>query len=170
MQFALAGLVCYAVSRWLLSFDSLLALILTSVFRFSPFVLAAGPLKRSWPLLLTAPYPFDLAFSAYSDRRSWLPEELAMDISSPTAFLIFTGGAMLVFIPLSLWTINRAVSSSVPEQSRRLSGLLFALTAVAVIVPLPQWSVFLMREVAQPIALMGMAALLGYGTRTRVGS
>jgi len=169
LQFALAGLICYGVSRWLFLFDSVPVLFVTSVLRFSPLVVIAGP-RRTWPALFATPYPFDVAFTAYSDRGRWLPEELAMDLSTPTAFLIFTGGAMLVSIPITVWLVSRACSTPVPEQARYLSGLLFGITALAVIVPVPQWSTFMMRELAQPAAMAGLAALLGYGTRIKLGS
>ena len=162
--FAAAGLVCYALSRWLFTFDSWWVLLFTSLFRLSPLILIVGS-RQAWPVLFAAPYPFDLAFTAYSARARWLTEDLAMDISSPTAFLILMGGAMLVSIPLSSWLISRATRAPVPEQMRYLRGLLFGMTAVAVIVPLPQWSVFLMHNLAEPAALAGFAAVLGYGTR-----
>lgn len=166
-QFAAAGLACYALSRWLFTFDSAAVLLLISVLRLSPLILIAGS-KRAWPVMLATPYPFDLAFTAYSERGRWLSENLAMDISSPTAFLILTGGAMLVSIPLSSWLISRAASTPVPEQLRYLSGLLFGITALAVIVPVPQWSILLMQNLAEPAALAGFAAVLGYGTRPGV--
>lgn len=162
--FAAAGLACYALSRWLFTFDSAAALLLISVLRLSPLIPIVRS-RRTWPVMFAMPYPFDLAFTAYSERGRWLTEDLAMDISSPTAFLILTGGAMLVSIPLSSWLISRAASTQVPEQLRYLSGLLFGITALAVIVPVPQWSILLMRYLAEPAALAGFAAVLGYGTR-----
>ena len=168
--FAAAGLACYALSRWLFTFDSTAVLLLTSVLRLGPLLLIAGS-QRAWTVMFATPYPFDLAFTAYSGRGRWLTEDLAMDISSPTAFLIWMGGAMLVSIPLSSWMISRAAGTPMPEQLRYLRGLLFGMTAVAVIVPLPQWSIFLMHNIAEPVALAGFAAVLGYGTRpNRPGS
>ena len=168
--FTAAGLACYALSHWLFTFDSIAVLVLTSVLRLSPLLLIAG-YRRAWPVVFVTPYPFDLAFTAYSERGRWLTEDLAMDISSPTAFLILTSAAMLVSIPISSWLISRAATTPVPEQLRYLSGLLFGVTALAVIVPVPQWSIFLMRYLAEPAALAGFAAVLGYGTRPkRLGS
>ncbi len=168
--FALAGLGCYALSRWLFTFEAPAVLWLTSVLRLSPLLLLPGS-RRAWPAMLATAYPFDLAFAGYSERGRWLSDDLSMFISSPTAFLILTGGAMLISIPLSSWMVSRAVTAPVPEQLRYLRGVLFAITAVAVIIPLPQWSVFLMRNVAEPAALVGFAAVLGYGTRpAKLGS
>ncbi len=166
----MAGLACYALSRFLFTFDSVAILLLTSLLRLSPLLLIPS-CGRAWPVMLAAPYPFDLAFAAYSERGRWLTGDLSMFISSPTAFLILTGGAMLVSIPLSSWLISRAATTPVPEQLRYLRGVLFGITTVAVIVPLPQWSVFLMHNIAEPAALAGFAAVLGYGTRTaKLGS
>ena len=165
--FAAAGLACYALSRWLFTFDSPAVLLLISVLRLSPLMLIAGS-RRAWPVMFATAYPFDLVFTVYSERARWLTEDLAMDISSPTAFLILIGGAMLISIPFSSWLISRAAGTPVLEQLRYLSGLLFGITALAVIVPLPQWSMFLMHNIAEPVALAGFAAVLGYGTRDQI--
>ena len=162
--FAVAGLACFALSRWLFTFDSAAVLLLTSIVRLSPLLLISGG-RRAWPVMLATAYPFDLAFAGYSERGRWLTDDLSMFISSPTAFLILIGGAMLISIPLSSWMIDRACATPASEQLRYLRGVLFGITAVAVIVPLPQWSVFLMHNIAEPAALAGFAAVLGYGTR-----
>jgi hypothetical protein len=147
----------------LFTFDFTAILLLTSIFRLSPLLLMAGS-KRAWPVLFAIPYPFDLAFTAYSERSRWLSEDLAMEISSPTAFLILMGGALLVSIPFTGWLISRSADKPISEPLRHLGGWLFGITAVAVITPIPQWSVLILRNVAEPAALAGFAAVLGFGT------
>jgi hypothetical protein len=162
--FAGAGLLCYGLSRWLFTFDSVVLLAIVSIVRFGP-LLALTRSKRTWPVILATPYPFDLVFTAYSERSRWLGEDLAMEMSSPTVFLIFTGAALFVSLPLSGWSIARASNVPATEQLRSLVRLLFVITAVALVLPLPQWGVFLMHNIAEPLALAGFAAALGFGTR-----
>jgi hypothetical protein len=166
VQFALAGLICFALSRWLFTLDSSTVLLLTSVFRLCPLLLIAKS-RSAWPIAFATPYPFDLTLTAYSERGRWLPEDMAMNISGPTAFLILIGGTMFLSIPLSSWLISRSVKTSISEPLRHLGGWLFGITALAVILPIPQWSVFIIRNFAEPVALAGFAAVFGYGIRRR---
>lgn len=163
--YAAIGLISYAVSRYLSTIDSTPLLIVAGIARLSPLLLLTPDRKRAWPLALAAPYPFELVFGAYSERARWLPEDLALEASNPTAFLIFTSGLLLASLPLTAWLISRSVREPVTAQLRFLNRLLFGLTAFAAILSIPQISIFVMKEIAQPVALAGYAAVLGYGMR-----
>jgi hypothetical protein len=168
LVFAAAGLICYLLSRWVFTIDSTAVLIIVSIVRLSPLLImwpSMRPGRTAWPIALATPYPFDLAFTAYSERSLWLPENLALEASNPTAFLIFTSGVMLASIPLTNWLVSQSVDKSITEELRYLGGLLFGLTAFAAVVSVPQISVTTMRYVVEPVALAGYAAVLGYGTR-----
>ncbi len=164
IAFAASGLACYALSRWLFTFDSTAVLLLTSIFRLTP-LLAFVRSKQAWPIALAVPYPFELIFAAYAARGRLLSEDLSLTISNPTAFLMILGGGLLVSIPVTGWLVAHAVSLPVTGQLRTLAGWLFGITALAIAASVPQWSVFLMHNIAEPAALAGFAAVLGFGTR-----
>ena len=166
--YAVIGLISWAVSRFLFTIDSTALLIIVSLVRLSPLLLVVPQRKEAWPAALAVPYPFDLVFAAYSERARWLPESLALDASNPTAFLIFTSGLLLASLPLTGWIISRSTPKPVMHHLRVLTRLLFGLTAFAAILSVPQISVFVMKEIAQPIALAGFAAIFGYGSRPTV--
>jgi hypothetical protein len=163
--YAAIGLISYVVSRYLFTIDSTPLLVIVGIARLSPLLLVTPDRKHAWPVALAAPYPFELVFAAYSERARWLPEDLALEASNPTAFLIFTSGLLLASLPLTGWLISRSVREPVTAQLRTLNRLLFGVTALAAILSIPQISVFVMKEIAQPVALAGYAAVVGYGIR-----
>ena len=161
--FAAAGFSCWLRTIWLGNGIGFVPLVFSaSVVRLAPVLLIARE-RRSWPAIFAMPYPFALAFLLYSERNRWLPENLALQISNPTAFLIGMSAVLFASILWTGWLIGKAVTRPVDHELRTLAGLLFGLTAVAVVLSVPHLSVFLMRYIAQPIALAGYAAVLGRG-------
>lgn len=158
--FACAGLLCYLVSLWVFPIASLPVLAVLSLVRFAP-MLAIIRKRAAWPVAFATPYPFALIFSAYSERRLWLPESLAMQLSNPTAFLLFVSAFLLASIPLTNWMIAKSIGVPIGAYLRSLARLLFGLTAFAAIVSVPQWSVLILQYVTEPVALAGYSALLG---------
>ncbi|MGH9632114.1 MAG: hypothetical protein ACRD7E_27735, partial [Bryobacteraceae bacterium] len=113
------------------------------------------------------PYPVELVFTLYSRRWTWLPENVAMEISTPTAFLIFMCAGLFLSIPVTLWTIGKSAAWPVASQLRMAGKLFFGLTAVAVMLSVPQISMAFLRNCVEPLALAGYCALAGYGQMKR---
>lgn len=163
LKYAASGLIVYLLSQWLLRIDSTLLLVVVSIVRLGlvPLILGERP---PWLTFIAAPYPFTLAFSAYAQRSSWLPEAVAMEISGPAAFLMCVAGAMLLSIPVTGVIIDKASRRPVEHWLRPLAIVVFGITALAVLMPAPQLSVLVLKYAAEPIALAGYATVLGFGT------
>jgi hypothetical protein len=162
--FGSAGVACYLLSFWLPPIHSTAILVVISIGRLSPLlVMLRG--KRVWLAALCTPYPFRLALFGYFELVRRLPDDVAGQMSGPTAYLLSISGLLLASIPLTNWVIARSVSRRVDDHLRAVGRLLFALTALAALVSAPQFSLMIMKFIVQPVALAGYAAVLGWGTR-----
>lgn len=170
IQFATFGLVVWALSRLVFSSGSMWVLVPVSIARLLFAVLPAWWIARRrglggklslTPLAIAVPYPFDLINALYSERGNLLPEDLALELSTPTSYLITITALLLASIPLTLWTISRAVPVPISGPMRSQATLVFALTAFAVFLLNPAWSVLAFRYVADPVALVSYCVLIG---------
>lgn len=120
------------------------------------------------PLLIATPYPFRLALDLYSERGVLLPDALASAVSSPTGFYLWMAAILLPSVPWTLYWLGRALPEDrqdVPdtrERLRRASLLLYFLTGVAVLIPLPEWGLKLLRYGPALLAVPVYAAVYGY--------
>jgi hypothetical protein len=149
---ALAGLVCYAATLPLES-APLPVVAVVSLMRLLPVAAFAGS-RRGWWLALALPYPVELLRALFLERRAVLPEDWALALSGPTAFLITMGAGLLLSLLITTATLNRAGATAV----HRANGLLFALTAVAIAISYAPLSVALLRYLVEPVALATFGA------------
>ena len=160
IRFAAAGLAVYLISLWLLDTDRMPVVIALSLARLMIAVLPWRKELRLWPLVAAAVYPYDLVLKTYAHRWDWAPEELSMQLSSPTAFLIWMAACLLLSILTSGWAVMKASRAEAENEVRRLSTWLFGITAVAVVISLPQISMKIFHYAAEPLAVTGYCWIL----------
>lgn len=174
--FALGGLAAYVSSLWLFETRSVVQVTLVSVIRL---LLGIGPavwLARPWGwrfharwywLALATPYPIEGSVLLYAKRFDWLPRAVVLELSGPTAFLIFVTALVLASRYVTVWAVGKALDQSESAHLRRLGNLLFLLTAAGVVLAPPTLSIRFLKYVAEPTALIGYCALFGHAQSER---
>ncbi len=155
IRFALAGLIVYAISLWLLDTDRMSIVIAFSLGRLFLAVLPWRRDLRVWALLAAVVYPYDLVLKTYAHRWDWAPETVSMQLSSPTAFLIWMAACLLLSILTSGGAVMKATRADVENEVRRLSIWIFGITAAGVMISLPQVSMKIFHYAAEPLAIAG---------------
>lgn len=175
LWYACGALIVWAITRRLAEAEAFAPVALFSIVRLLVACwlgwalnsrLLPRPQRPPAALVLALPFPVDLVFLAYVLRMSWLPLSLADGLSSPTAFLIFLGGTLLLTIPLTTLLVDRATGERYTQTLRQLSILLFLAVAAALLLPLPQWSTAFLRYFVEPLALCGFAIVAGAASRS----
>ena len=168
--FACGGLFAYLVSLWLFETRSAWVLVVVSTVRLlfgvGPAALIARrtgwrPAGRLYSVALAMPYPIELALFAYAKRFQFLPRDMVLTLSGPTAFLIFVIAVLLVSRWITVWALPVDVKNRQAEALRRLGGLLFWVTAVGGVLVPPPWNLAFLHYVPEPIALIGYSAIVG---------
>ena len=141
------GAACALLTRAFADAD--LAMLGWTVVRL--WIAVAVALRRRPPLALLAAlaYPYDMIFLLYFRRPQWLPEGIALELGSPTAFLIFMAALLLLSLAWAEFRI---------PQAGRFRALLFGLTAAGAVLSKPEWSVRWWQYAAEPAALALYAA------------
>jgi hypothetical protein len=168
--FAAGGLFAYLVSLALFETGSAWLLIAASLMRLLLGIAPAARIARRfgwhspaslYPLALALPYPVNLALFVYGKRFQWLPFDAARTLSGPTATLIFLTGVLLASRWITDAAVRRVLSGQQEERLRLLGRWLFALTAIGVVLVPSPLSPWFLHYIAEPIALIGYATLIG---------
>ena len=169
LWFALGGGGAYLASHWLFEIRSL---PVTGVVTLARILIGAWPaaqiarvwgwrFRGSWrSLALAAPYPLDFARLVYFRRLDWLPRSLVFQMSGPTTYLIFLAAILLASRYVTDWAIRKAGHSDETVR-RRLGTLLFLLTAASVVLVPSSLSVWSLKYVVDPVAVIGYCAIVG---------
>ena len=163
--FAGGGLFAYLVSAVFFQIPPGWLLVLLSAARLLPGAAIGALATRRFGslhrLALAFPYPTELALFVYSKRFLWLPRDVALYLDGPTTRIIFVASVLLA----SRWATTAALPREVREQEsaplRRLGTVLFALTALGMVLPNP-WEFWFLHYVPEPIAMMGYCAVVGH--------
>ncbi len=155
IRFAVAGLAVYLISLWLLDDDRMWLVAFGTLSRLLVAMLPWRRALRLWPLGLAVVYPYDLALKTYAHRWDWAPEDWSIQLSSPTAFLIWMAAWLFVSILTAGWAVMKAAPADVETEVRTLSKWLFGITALSVVVSLPQISMKIFHYAAEPLAVAG---------------
>lgn len=151
------GLGCWAGTLVLGEMGAVEWVAMVSLVRLLPvWVLVRG--RRGLWLGVAMPYPLALVELLYLERSAWLPGDWARTLSGPTEFLIVVSGLLLASLGWSSWCVAKSRGEAGNEDLRTLGKVVFGLTAGAILVSYPPWSLAILRWVAQPVALVGLAA------------
>jgi hypothetical protein len=155
IRFVSAGLVVYLISLWVLDDDRMWLVVFGTLVRLLVVVLPWGRTIRLWPLCLAVVYPYNLVLKTYAHRWDWAPEDWSIQLSSPTAFLIWMAAWLFLSILTAGWAVMKSAPTDVENEVRTLSKWLFGVTALGMVVSLPQISMKIFHYAAEPLAMAG---------------